>query len=279
MWHIEHNKIIIDAKEPFDARKIAVSGQLFRAHSRDNSYVFYSGDKRCVVSRCNNRAIIESDVESLAYFIDYFDITTSYHTLNATLRRVKIPLLSEAVRYGSGLRIIRQNYFEALISFIISSNNNIARIQKIITSLCTSLGVKKDDFYAFPSAEAMAARNTAFYEKHGCGYRAPWLCKAAKIAAKNNVLEDIAALPTPQLLDALQEFDGVGPKVADCVALFAYHRFDVFPVDTWIKKIYTHLFGASPSAQIMRRHLIETFGHNAGLAQQYLFYYYRTRGK
>ena len=124
----------------------------------------------------------------------------------------------------------------------------------------------------------MARAGEMFYRDSGCGYRAPWIADAAEKAVRSMELDRLSGLPSQELTAALQTFRGIGPKAADCVALFAYGRYDVFPVDTWVKKLYRDLFGDSPPERVMRKNLIEKFGPSAGIAQQYLFYYYRNRG-
>ena len=145
----------------------------------------------------------------------------------------------------------------------------------IIRGLCENLGENRGIYHAFPGPEKMAAQSESFYRDIGCGYRSPWVLGAAQRTLREKGLEAYSSLPTAALLEALKRFDGVGPKVADCIALFAYNRYEVFPVDTWVKKIYRHWFGGSPGASVMRKNLAEKFGDYAGIAQQYLFYYYR----
>ncbi|GMO20958.1 MAG: hypothetical protein LBG79_08280 [Spirochaetaceae bacterium] len=276
MYTVKENSIYIDSSEPFDIKKIAYSGQMFRVKESAEGLDIISSNKRCLVKSAGKQVVIECNQNESDYFIKYFDLESSYLKMNRELAKNKSGQLLKAIEYGSGLRILNQDYFEALISFIISSNNNIKRIQKIINALCAELGENKNDFFAFPNAESMAARDVKFYEAIGAGYRAPWLLTAAELVTKTVDLSELNALPTNELIKKLQSFNGIGPKVADCIALFAYHRFDVFPVDTWVKKIYNDIFGRDASAVKMRNDFLLYFEDYPGLAQQYLFYYYRS---
>jgi N-glycosylase/DNA lyase len=171
-------------------------------------------------------------------------------------------MMEDAVNAAYGLRLLKQEPFETLISFIISANNNIPRIRGTLEKLCRP---------HFPNAEEMARLPVDFYKGIGCGYRAEYLVKTAQ-AAREFDFEALRALETGALLERLQKFHGVGPKVADCIALFAYGRHDVFPVDTWVKKIYRDIFKKDGTPKRIREDLINLYGESAGLAQQYLFY-------
>jgi N-glycosylase/DNA lyase len=275
-YTVEGDLIRVDRREPFDARKIAASGQVFRVIEEDGAALFYAADAMCRVCEGADGVTIHASPGHAAFFVRYFDLERSYAALNAALAQKGIETLDRAAAFGRGIRILRQDAFETLISFIISSNNNIARIKKIIGVLCARLGARRGGYRAFPSPAALAKRPARFFEECGAGYRAAWIAAAARAAACGLDLNALDALRTPELCARLRQFDGVGPKVADCIALFAYGRLELFPVDTWVKKIYADLFNESPPPAVMRQRLHERFGPSAGLAQQYLFYYYRS---
>jgi N-glycosylase/DNA lyase len=328
MFTVEEGRILVPRKD-FNVRATLECGQVFRFRRLDSppagsgrgaAYNLISADKTCVVAEEGSRTVIYARRRDIPYFVRYFDLETSYAPVLRELRararnsRVLAPggaaLVEAALEYGRGLRILRQNPFETLISFIISTNNNIKRIRGIIERICAALGRRRaglpagGGFYAFPDAAVMAEQDEAFYRNAGCGYRAGWLPPAAKKAAAGG-LALFAGLPTPELAAVLQTFEGVGPKAADCIALFAYARYGVFPVDTWVKKLYRDLIAAEPGTRgavapgvmrafgprderkdnggavapgVMRENLTGCFGRFAGIAQQFLFYYYRENG-
>jgi N-glycosylase/DNA lyase len=276
LYKIEGGNIRIKRGEPFDARKIAESGQMFRYNINDGAVDFYAADVMCRVTEDSGGVTIQTTARDAAFFVRYFDLDASYSAINAALREKGIAGLNEAIAFSGGIRMLHQDKFEALISFIISSNNNIGRIRKIVAELCKRLGENRGGRYAFPMPQALAGQNTRFFEECGAGYRAAWIPAAARAVADGFDLEALDALPTPELCARLRAFNGVGPKVADCVALFAYKRLELFPVDTWVKKIYAGLFNESPPPAVMRERLLAHFGQYGGLAQQYLFYYYRS---
>ena len=164
-----------------------------------------------------------------------------------------------------------------IISFIISANNNIPRIKGIIEKICCNLGEKKDGYYAFPTLERLCEADVEFFRKIGAGYRAEYLVKTAQALQRIDV-NKIYSLDTRSARKALTELMGVGNKVANCILLFAYHKTDLFPMDTWSKKIYRQLnLPSTDNVNKMEDNLVAKFGELSGYAQQYLFYYYRTK--
>ncbi|GHU13295.1 8-oxoguanine DNA glycosylase [Spirochaetia bacterium] len=305
MFSVENGRIIVPRIE-LNVRTTLECGQVFRYRplssqpdSTGQAWEIISTDKKCVLIEEGRSVIVHARKQDIPYFIRYFDLETSYAPI---LREVRTrarngltsggaELVEAALDYGRGLHILRQDHFETLISFIISTNNNIKRIQGIIERICAALGKQcaelpgaaDDTFYAFPSAGAMAEKTEDFYRELGCGYRAGWLQAAAK-KASGSYLASLSGLPSMELTAALQTFAGIGPKAADCIAIFAYGCYDVFPVDTWIKKLYGDLFTPEPAKNsctvtphIIRTNLTGCFGRFAGIAQQFLFYYYRSR--
>jgi N-glycosylase/DNA lyase len=275
-YTIEGDVIRVDRDEPFDARKIAASGQVFRCVEEGGETLFYAADAMCRVCESADGVTIRASPGRAAFFVRYFDLERSYAALDAAFARSRLGVLRRAAVNGRGIRILRQDRFETLISFILSSNNNIARIQKIIEKICARLGEKRAGRRAFPGASVLAGEDARFFEECGAGYRGAWIASAARAVATGLDLDALDALPTPELCARLRALDGVGPKVADCIALFAYGRLELFPVDTWVKKIYADLFNESPPPAAMRARLSSRFGPHAGLAQQYLFYSYRS---
>lgn len=270
-----NNSIILTDLKDFDIRHILDCGQIFRYTKLGvNNYVVYTKDKRCFVEQNSDFAKISYDNECDGeYFRHYFDLDRDYSYIKNTLKDK--PFMSDAVKYGYGIRILNQDKWETLISFIISANNHIPRIKGIIDRLCTNLGKNMGDYYAFPTPEAMASQNEDFYKSIGAGYRAKYLeVTSKKIAEGQFDLESIDSLNGIEANKKLCTLMGVGSKVADCILLFGYHKQDVFPVDTWIKKVYSDITGKnSDDIKKIRKELLDIYGEDmAGFAQQYLFF-------
>lgn len=270
-YYTEKNKIVITDTEDFDAKKILECGQVFRFKKICDDFEIFAGNQRAVLKPMQNRVEIECTDES--FFVNYFDLSKNYDIIRLNLKDKG--LIGAAVDFGQGIRILRQNPFETLISFIISANNHIPRIKAIIERLCTALGEKRDGYYAFPSADALASKDADFYIQNGLGYRAPYIVNTAKAVVNGFDLNKINSMTSADAQKYLCTLSGVGPKVADCILLFGYGRSDVFPVDTWIKKVYNCYFGSENNPKIIREALVDRFGDLSGYAQQYLFYYKR----
>ncbi|MDE6605442.1 MAG: 8-oxoguanine DNA glycosylase [Clostridia bacterium] len=267
---IQNNSIIITELEDFDIRHILDCGQIFRYEKlSEGEYRVYSKDKTCLVRQSQDNAVIESD--NPKYFVNYFDLERDYGEIKQKLKGK--PFMDEAMQYGHGIRILNQDKWEMLISFIISANNHIPRIKGIISRLCASLGKNMGDYYAFPTPEAMASKDEEFYKALGAGYRAKYLAVTSRQVADGFDLDAIDCMDGNTANKKLCTLMGIGSKVADCILLFGYHKQDVFPVDTWIKKVYKDVVGDDvDNNNIIRRKLIDIYGEYSGYAQQYLFF-------
>lgn len=267
---IEKNSIILTQLEDFDIRHILECGQIFRFEKlNEGEYVVYSKDKKCTVTQNDSSAVIKSD--DCEYFANYFDLARDYSQIKQKLKGK--PFMDEAIEYGHGIRILNQDKWEMLISFIISANNHIPRIKGIISRLCESLGKNMGSYYAFPTPEAMASKDEDFYKALGAGYRAKYLAVTSKAVADGFDLDSISEMDGSMANKKLCSLMGVGSKVADCILLFGYHKQDVFPVDTWIKKVYKDVVGENEdNNKVIREKLISIYGEYSGYAQQYLFF-------
>lgn len=267
---IEKNSIILTQLEDFDIRHILECGQIFRFEKlNEGEYVVYSKDKKCTVTQNDSSAVIKSD--DCEYFANYFDLARDYSQIKQKLKGK--PFMDEAIEYGHGIRILNQDKWEMLISFIISANNHIPRIKGIISRLCESLGKNMGSYYAFPTHEAMASKDEDFYKALGAGYRAKYLAVTSKAVADGFDLESISEMDGSMANKKLCSLMGVGSKVADCILLFGYHKQDVFPVDTWIKKVYKDVVDENEdNNKVIREKLISIYGEYSGYAQQYLFF-------
>ena len=268
--------IEIFGKEDFDIKEILECGQVFSYKFMCDCYLVYSADKKAKVTETSLGYIIKTNAPD--YFENYFDLKTDYGKIKETLS--KFPILKKPIDFGKGIRILKQNLFETLISFIVSANNNIKRIQMILERLREKLGSKVGDFYAFPTREQLKSASVEFFKEIGAGYRADYLYKVVR-QIDDNTLNEWQKLDTKDLRNKLISLSGIGPKVADCVLLFGYGRQDVFPVDTWIEKMYVKFYCSNsqivPNREKIRENLVKEFGNLSGYAQQYLFYSMRSR--
>lgn len=188
-------------------------------------------------------------------------------------------VMKEAAKHARGLRILRQDPWECLVSYIISANKNIPAISKTVRHLSSALGSPAGlGEYTFPSPETLLDAGVERIKQSKCGYRAPYIIDAAAKVASNEVdLDGLWDLPTGEARQQLLKIRGVGPKVADCVLLFGYHRLEVFPVDVWIARCMSHFYlgGADITPREARQEGSRRFGPFAGYAQQVLFNYSR----
>ena len=273
-------KKIITNGEFFSAKDTLECGQIFRfSENSGGRYFVNSGDKRCLLYNEGNNAVIECEDNDEEYFINFFDLERDYCAIvNSAIKEGGI--IAECAKAGKGIRILNQNKTETLFSFIVSQNNNIPRIKGIIERLCLGAGRKKEfageEYYTFPTVEEMAKKPLDFYKKIGLGYRAEYVKRLADGYANDINEAELSGLTTAELKKRLLTVYGVGPKVADCVTLFGYHKSDSFPVDTWIEKVYKEDFnGELKDRKQIADYFVKRFGENSGYYQQYLFYYKR----
>ena len=257
----------------FDVEQTLDCGQVFRFKLIDGGYMLCAGKHSAAIYDEGDCYRFECDDK--AFFEHYFDFDTDYEALQVECSDGC--MVSDAIAYGRGIHILRQDPIETIFSFIISQNNHIPRIKGIIERMCNALGENMGDYYAFPTVQALANAGEEFYTKIGAGYRAPYLDRVAKILVGVDVNE-WNNLSTDDLRAKLLSLYGVGRKVADCVLLFGFNRFDVFPVDTWIKKVFEQEYKNVPADE-MATLLIQKYGYHAGFVQQWLFYYKRNEKK
>lgn len=201
----------------------------------------------------------------------YLDLELDYAALSADFPRDDFT--QSAIAYGRGLRILSQQPWEALCSFIISQCNNIVRIQGIVRTLCRLFGEETElmgeIFYTFPTAERIASLSLDELAPLRAGYRDAYILSAARrVASGEFCFSALERLDTPAARRELLSLEGVGSKVADCFLLFGMHRLDAFPIDTWMKKAAAYYPGGLSA---------ESFGKYAGIAQQYIFYYAKSQ--
>lgn len=271
--------------QDFNVGQSLTSGQVFRYEDLgEEVFRLYSGDKTILLKQEGDRVYFsDTDRQTLEdYWWDYFDLDTDYGAIKADLSKLG-PDMAEAISYGAGVRIFRQDPFETTIGFIVSANNHIPRIRKILASLADFYGEEKLSpsghvYRAFPSPEALQGLDPQeLRTRCGTGFRDKRIVGAAKRFFKGDFSVDRAkAMDTPALKDALMDFEGIGPKVSDCILLYGFYRTEAFPSDVWIVRIVETFFLKRKStpkevAEVSNR----IFGPLSGYAQQYLFFYGR----
>lgn len=269
IYTLDNNKIIITNKKDFNIKHILECGQIFSYKKiNENCYEVYSANKKCKIVKSSNGYVIES--LNIKYFVDFFDLNTNYAEIKKLLLK-QHPFMKKIIKYGEGIRILKQDIFETIISFIISANNNIKRIQKILFALREKFGTNMGLYNAFPTIDQLENVSIETFQSLGLGYRSKYVFNAVK-QLKNVNLEQLKSLTTQELNSFLLSIMGIGQKVADCIMLFAFSKQDVFPVDTWIEKVYCCYFEKQTNRKIIREALLKEFGDYSGYAQQYLFY-------
>ena len=274
-------KNIVFPAEYFNVKDTLSCGQVFRFFKAKDGYNIISLDKCAHLSEKNGFVTITVEDKDEEYFKTYFDLEKDYSEIVSFAFSEKDEIVRKSAALGKGVRILRQDKTETLFSFIVSQNNNIARIKGIIERLCAALGDKKEfmgeEYYAFPSVVSLAKASLDFYKGIGLGYRAPYVKRLAEEMESGLNINEFSALDTPSLKKRLTSIYGVGPKVADCVVFFGFNRTDAFPVDTWIEKVYVEDFkGTIKDRKKIAEYFVEKYGKNAGYIQQYLFYYKRS---
>ena len=265
----------------FDPKQIFTCGQCFRWYEQpDGSFTGIAHGKVLNVAKKGENVILNNCTEEdyINIWKNYFDLERDYGKIKRSLSNDKI--LKTAVSYGSGIRILRQDFFEALISFIISANNNIPRIQGIINRFSELFGERiiynGKTFYSFPKPEALRGIDESELAPIRCGYRAKYIVNTVNSFLNGEIdPESIAKMHVLEAQKALCKVSGVGPKVADCILLFSFGRFDAFPTDVWVKRVMNELYGCEEKDARSTGYRI--FGENAGIAQQYLFYWRRAQ--
>ncbi len=284
----EQEYILKNAKS-FELKDIFDCGQCFRWNEQqDGSYIGVFKNNVLNVSKENNdiifKGICEGNIEEIVK--DYFDLNRNYEEIKEVLSKID-DNLKNSIEYGSGIRILNQDLWETIISFIISANNNIPRIKGIIERISKKYGneieYNNEKYYTFPTPEQLKDVTVQEYRELGLGFRDIRLYETTKMIIEKQVdLEELRKNSnTQEVRDKLLTLSGVGPKVADCILLFSdLKRFEVFPIDVWVRRVMNDLYIKNEDENKVSKKQIEKlakekFGDLAGLAQQYLFYWRR----
>lgn len=279
----------IENQESFELKHIFDCGQCFRWNEQeDMSYTGVFKGNVLNVKKENNviifKGMVNGDIKEVVE--DYFDLKRDYRKLKEKLSNIDNNL-KLSIQYGEGIRILNQELVETILSFIISANNNIPRIKKIIEQICEQYGDKilwqGKIYYAFPTLEQLKNVSIEDYRKLGAGFRDKRLYETVQLLIENkiNYKNWYKEKNTSKVREELLTLAGVGPKVADCILLFSdLKRFDVFPIDVWVRRVMNDLYIQNADEKKVSKKEIENiafkkFGILEGLAQQYLFYWKR----
>ena len=283
----DKDKIIIKNIFDFDPKHIFECGQCFRWYvEEDGSYTTIAYGKVLNVKKEENDIIFSNTNinEFNNIWFNYFDLGKDYRAIRLELS--KDPILEEAIKFGQGLRILNQEPYEMVISFIISANNQIPRIKNAVELISIDLGDyagtwNGKDYFSFPKPEKLANLDESYIkEKYRVGFRADRLRETSRrINDKEFDLGCIYDLSRDEGKNLLTTLPGVGPKVSDCILLFAFDKEDAFPVDVWVKRVMEYFYlKEDTSPKLIGLSGARIFGRLAGYAQQYLFYYARELG-
>lgn len=276
----------------FDIGPILESGQVFRFQKiSDYSYLLIAKQKLIKIAQQPGSSSVliynTNTGEAEEIWENYLDIDTDYEAITQKLMQ-KDEYLSQAVAFGTGVRILKQDPWEMLISFILSQNKAIPHIKQCITNISEQFGLPINEhgesdeydqiYYTFPTPDQLSRATEEALRGCKIGFRAPYIIDAyQKILNGDIVLKDLYMLSAPEAKEQLMKIKGVGPKIADCILLFAYSKTEVFPTDVWIKRVIEGIYfkGKEMKLTEIQSFAKEYFGDLAGYAQQYLFFYGR----
>ena len=285
---MQEQKYILENVTSFEPIHIFDCGQCFRWNKEeDGSYTGVFNNNVLNVKKEGNKVIFqgvcEGDIEEV--ITDYFDLNTDYEQIKETLSNID-EYLKTSIEYGKGIRILNQDLWETIISFIISANNNIPRIKGIIERISKKYGnkiiYKEKEYYTFPDMNALGQASVEDLRALGLGFRDKRIYETTRMFLDKEIT--LEELENEQNVETLREkhltLSGVGGKVADCIMLFSLKKFSVFPIDVWVRRVMNELYIKEEDENKVSKTLIqnlakEKYSDLAGLAQQYLFYWKR----
>ena len=286
------NAVLIKDVKNFELTHIFDCGQCFRWEKQSNgNYIGVAFGKVIEVEKKGNDVIIyntdEEDFKNI--WAEYFDLYRDYGEVKEILKRDEI--LKKSIEFGCGIRLLKQDPFELIISFIISANNRIPMIKRAIKNISSRWGKKieynGEVYYAFPTIDQLKDAEMDGLKECGTGFRNKYIKDTVEKIYRSGIkgkeeydekfdIEWIKSQEDDKCHRELQKFMGIGPKVADCIMLFSMQKYSAFPVDVWVKRAMSHFYLAPDvSLKKIRDFGINKFGQFSGFAQQYLFYYAR----
>ena len=275
--------IKIKINKPFKLDDTVCCGQIFRFFKQDDSsYDIVIKDRVINVYLKDNYLYVssnnEEDLENV--IINYFDLNTDYEKINDFLIKADSKLIP-SIEFSSGLKMIRQDSFETIMAYIISANNSVNSIAVSLNNIAKKYGKKVEfnnkEYYLFPTYDELKDVSISDYRNCKVGFRDKYLYEIVKkINNKEILLDEFYNLDTKTALEKLMENNGIGPKVASCILLFSYQKYDVFPIDTWVKKIMKSDYNIEGEKNI-REFAVKTYKDYSAIAIQYLFNYCRNK--
>lgn len=282
----KNNQVIIHDINDFNVSHIFDCGQCFRWNKeQDGSYTGVVKNKIINVEQ-NGSSVIFNNINKDDFnniLEDYFDLNTDYTKIKSLLQTDEI--MAKAIKFGEGIRILNQDEWEIMISFMISANNRIPMIKKVIENLSTSFGdyigsYKGREYFSFPSAEQLSNAPLEKIMECKAGFRSPRLKEAAeRFLKEKEVIYNIKNTSYDEGLAYLKTYKGIGDKVANCILLFSMKQFETFPVDVWVRRVMQELYvDKDTKDKDIQKFAENKFGKYSGYAQQYLFFYARENG-
>lgn len=277
-----NKNIVLEDVSDFNLRHIFECGQCFRWNAIDeNTYIGVAkGHALKISQRGTTVTLFDTDMDDFNnIWYDYFDFSRDYKKIKDKLSEDEV--LKTAIPFGNGIRILKQDLWETVVSFIISASNNIPRIKKIVELLCENFGDAIEymgkTYYTFPDFNTLSRLSVSDLGVIRAGFRDKYIKAAADTFSAGTLKEAaLLALDTKSAKKALMSMYGVGSKVSDCILLFGMSKTDSFPVDVWVKRIMETLYlGCETKNADIEKFAISRFGEYSGLAQQYLFFYAR----
>ena len=280
---VENGVVLEDVKD-FELPHIFECGQCFRWNKqKDDSYIGVANGKVINLKKEGSDVYIDNtnrdEMENIWY--NYFDLNRDYGNIKNQLAELD-ETMQTSVKFGHGIRILKQDEWETLVSFIISANNRIPMIKRAIEALSENHGqyigeYKGKKYYSFPKPEALCNLDVTDIQYSGIGFRGKYILNAAKLVADKEVdIYNLRNMSTNDAREQLMIFPGIGPKVSDCIMFFSMDKDDAFPIDIWVKRVMEYFYvPEGTSLKKIQSFAQDKFGGIAGFAQQYLFYYAR----
>lgn len=285
----DNNRVILQGIRDFHPDHTFDNGQCFRWNKEsDGSYTGVAFGKIVNIESANGAVILNNVTKEdyLAVWEDYLDLNRDYEAIKRFLSE-NDPEMRKAIGFGGGMRILKQDPWEMVISFIISQNNNIPRIKKCVEGLCANYGkqigtYRGKVYYSFPTPEDLSGLTAQDLDICKLGYRAKYIVETAGMVASDGgaALMQMVDADPGEAYEYLMGLSGVGPKVANCIMLFGLRKYASFPLDVWIKRVMHEVYGIEENNTVkMQEYAEKHFGSLGGIAQQYLFYYARETSK
>lgn len=285
---MKEQKLILKEIKSFTLKDIFECGQCFRWNrEQDGSYTGVFGKNVLNLKKEKQTITIEGICEKNIKSIveEYFDLDRDYEVIKHKLSKID-QNMKNSIQYGEGIRLLNQDLWETILSFILSANNNIPRIKGMIERLSTKYGDKiiwkGKAYYTFPTPKQLEKVTVSEYRALGFGFRDRRVYETTKMILNQEInLEEMKKNPnTLEVKEQLLKLAGVGPKVADCILLFStLKRLEVFPMDVWVRRVMNDLYLKQEETKVSKKRIQEIatqkFGNLAGLAQQYLYYWRR----